>query len=122
MSVEVRCTGCGERLPLPSDSVDLQGKELLESLQKSPPFCVVCSCRTVAGPRPGVEVWEPIREVRNGYEPPSLREIGCTCGLEDRIGDSLGENHAVGCELLVAIETIERKSEVISGLHDDTVY
>lgn len=68
MSVEVRCTGCGERLPLPSVKAPLQTQELLESLQKSPPFCVVCSCRTVAGPRPGIEVWEPIDESR-GEEP-----------------------------------------------------
>lgn len=59
MSVEARCTGCGEFIASfecggPSEET----QELLARLQKSPPFCLVCSCRPMAGPRPEVEFWE----------------------------------------------------------------
>ena len=60
--VEVRCTGCGESLRelRLRDGAPAEAEELLDRVQASPPFCVVCSCRTMAGPRPGIELWERI--------------------------------------------------------------
>lgn len=59
MNVEVRCTGCGGVLAtLERGATPEEDQRLLASVQESPPFCVVCSCRIMACPRPGVEVWE----------------------------------------------------------------
>lgn len=60
--VEVRCTGCGEILSVLRlrGGAPAEAEELLARVQTSPPFCVVCSCRTMVGPRPGTELWERI--------------------------------------------------------------
>ncbi len=62
--VEVRCTGCGETLSVLGlrGGAPAEAEELLDRVQASPPFCVVCACRTMVGPRPGVELWERISE------------------------------------------------------------
>jgi hypothetical protein len=57
--VRVTCSGCGSEIPVDHLHIG-DGKTMVAAMEANPPWCLVCTYRPVFGPRPELEIWEPI--------------------------------------------------------------
>ena len=91
--LDVRCSGCGSSIGVVwASGTPEEDQEVLERVQACPPFCVVCSCRTVAGTRPPVELWEgtyPRIERRRQDDSVATKVSDGSTGQQAVTGDAL---------------------------------